>query len=88
MRWLVDKKHIKLTFCYERGKNKMFRVINEDLSFNGELDIIAECSTIEEAEQHEVDNYYFNTTVEQLIDGNWELVLVNGMTEEEIKQFI
>jgi len=66
----------------------MFRVINEDLSFNGEKNIIAVCNTIEEAKQCEADNYIFNTSVEAYINEVWECVLINGLTEDEWEQFI
>ena len=65
----------------------MFRVINEDLSTNETLDIIAECETIEKAKEIEVENYIFNTSVEQFVNGEWKTVLINGMTEQESKEF-
>jgi hypothetical protein len=69
---------------------KMHRVINLDMTCyceDGEKDIILECETIEEAKQCETDHYYFNTSVEQLVDGEWVEVLMNGMTDEQWKEF-
>jgi hypothetical protein len=66
----------------------MFRVVNLDMTFDEELDIIAEgIETLEEAKRIELDNYYFNTSVEQYVDGEWKEVLLNGMNDEEWKDF-
>jgi hypothetical protein len=65
----------------------MFRVVNEDLtnlSENNKKDIIAECNSWEEALKCEASNYVFNTSIEQLINGKWKLIAVNGIKLEVI----
>jgi len=62
----------------------MFRVINDDLSFE-KKEIIGEFETIKEALQCEIDNYFFNSSVEQLIDGKWKMVAINGTMYALIK---
>lgn len=61
----------------------MFRVVNEDLSYE-EKEILGKCETLEDAIQCEIDNYVFNTSVEQLIDGEWEVVAINGTMCDKI----
>jgi hypothetical protein len=66
---------------------KPFRVINEDDYFENKPSVIARCDSIEEAKKISAQNYIFNTTVEQFIDGQWKRILINGMTYEQLKDF-
>lgn len=65
----------------------MFRVINLDIDLFGEVNVIAEVTTLEKAKQISSEYHYFNTSVEQMINGKWTEVLLNGMNKQEWKEF-
>lgn len=57
-----------------------FRVINEDISMPDRIDVIGQFDTLEDALQCSVNNYFFNTSIEQWIfsDWKWKTVAING----------
>ena len=64
----------------------MFRVINEDISTCEHKDIIDEFNDYGFAMQCTLDNYYFNTSIEKLVDGKWKTIAINGESVESIRE--
>jgi len=64
----------------------MFRVINEDISTRDRIDVIDEFDTLACSQQCSLDNYYFNTSIEQLVNGKWETIAINGESVESIRE--
>ena len=55
-----------------------FRVVNEDLCTRERKDIIEEYGSLEEAKKCQLDNYFFNTSIEHWVNKKWSLVAING----------